>query len=191
VFGDRSSRLEPAAPALQARSATLLAQVEAPVGRNRPVRRLVRESLPCATASIQAPSAGPTMRRELPSREAMAPWKVVTLAAPDPASSDALRQQIDERSQEREQFEARQSTLRAAAARAQAERQALADEAGTIADRQRRAARLRADDDRLLVAPRHARGRPRHARGGAPLQPLTRVASGRGRRAAARYARRQ
>lgn len=99
-LSERTSRLELATPALQAQSAALLAQLDALTERNRLLRGLVRETLPCPKASMRPPPREVTAGLPSPSSAAKAEAKFVSPIPPDPASSDALRRQIDELTRE-------------------------------------------------------------------------------------------
>jgi hypothetical protein len=99
-LSERTSRLERATPALQEQSAALLAQLDALTERNRLLRGLVRETLPCPKASMRPPPREVTAGQTAPLSAAKGEAKFVLPIPPDPASSDALRRQIDELTRE-------------------------------------------------------------------------------------------
>jgi hypothetical protein len=100
-LSQRSARLEGATPGLQAQVMALRTQVDALADRNQTLQRLVRETRPCARASVRPPEPGvSTANPGDGASSGTEPPEPVPSVPPDPPSSDALRKQIDELTRE-------------------------------------------------------------------------------------------
>ena len=153
----RTRQLERAVPLLEVQAAALPAQVNALTERNRMLKRLELETLPCGQAYPQPLPPAAAVQLPVYATRATAAMQLESHIPPDPATSDALRKQIDELTRE--------------LARLFEEKARLRDEAGwlerenALLDRQREA--LRQENERLEVEREELDVRQRALRGAA------------------------